>query len=349
MVIIRRLEDKTARAKYRELEEGTGMYLKIDQMKLQKDAVLAAKQYGTEGLKKLLQGKAAKLLRISEQDIQNLIIRRESIDARKKPEIYFIYSVEFEINAKNQRKIGNNKISWSINGVQLSVTEPTEYHFPISGEQPLQHPVVIVGMGPAGLFCGYFLAKQGYRPLILERGKCVEDRQTDVERFWETGVLDTASNVQFGEGGAGTFSDGKLNTLVKDKYGRNQAVLQAFVDCGAGEEILYEAKPHIGTDVLCKVVKNMREEIIRLGGEVRFQSQVTELLIQNKQIYGVVVNGKRVTEIPCEQVVLAVGHSARDTFQMLYEKQIPMEAKAFAVGLRVEHLQRMINADQYGT
>ena len=314
------------------------MYFRIDQMKLQKDAVLTAKQHGTEGLKKLLRGKIAKSLRIPEQEIQNLIIRRESVDARKKPEICFIYSGEFETDTK--------KVQRNSGGMQLSVTEPTEYHFPKSGEGSLKHSIVIVGMGPAGLFCGYFLAKQGYCPLILERGKCVEERQADVERFWETGVLDTVSNVQFGEGGAGTFSDGKLNTLVKDKYGRNQAVLRAFVECGAGEEILYEAKPHIGTDVLCKVVKNMREEILRWGGEVRFQSQVTELQLQDGRVCGVIVNGQE--KLPCEQVVLAVGHSARDTFQMLYEKQIPMEAKAFAVGLRVEHLQRMINADQYG-
>lgn len=314
------------------------MYFRIDQMKLQKDAVLTAKQHGTEGLKKLLRGKIAKSFRIPEQEIRNLIIRRESVDARKKPEICFIYSVEFETDTK--------KVPRNSGGMQLSMTEPTEYHFPKSGEGYLKHPIVIVGMGPAGLFCGYFLAKQGYRPLILERGKCVEERQADVERFWETGVLDTGSNVQFGEGGAGTFSDGKLNTLVKDKYGRNQAVLQAFVECGAGEEILYEAKPHIGTDVLCKVVKNMREEILQRGGEVRFQSQVTELQVQDGKVCSVIVNGQE--KLPCEQVVLAVGHSARDTFQMLYEKQIPMEAKAFAVGLRVEHLQSMINVDQYG-
>lgn len=315
------------------------MYYRMDQIKLQKDAVLKAKQHSTEGLKKLLLARISRLLKLSEADIRELIIRRESIDARKKPEIFFVYSVEFYLEAKRENKTSG--------GVQISPAEPGRYQLPACGEKPLTEQVVIVGMGPAGLCCAYFLAKQGYRPLLLERGKRVEERQADVEKFWETGVLNTASNVQFGEGGAGTFSDGKLNTLVKDKYGRNLAVLQAFAECGAGDEILYEAKPHIGTDVLCKVVKNMREEIQQHGGEVRFNSQVTDIAVENGRVCGVTVNNDQF--IPCSQLVLAVGHSARDTFQMLYEKKIPMEAKPFAVGLRVEHLQRMINADQYGT
>ncbi len=205
---------------------------------------------------------------------------------------------------------------------------------------------MIIGMGPAGLFCAYYLAQHGYAPVILERGEDVDTRQADVEAFWKTGRLKPDSNVQFGEGGAGTFSDGKLNTLVKDKYGRNTEVLKTFVKHGAEPAILYQAKPHIGTDVLSRVVKSMREEILRLGGEVRFHSQVTEVLTANGQVTGVIVNGRE--EIPCEQVVLAPGHSARDTFSMLYEKNFPMTAKPFAVGFRVEHPQSLINVSQYG-
>ncbi|MDE6699625.1 MAG: FAD-dependent oxidoreductase, partial [Acetatifactor sp.] len=234
----------------------------------------------------------------------------------------------------------------NMGGVQIAAAEPTVYRFPQSGSQELQHPIVIVGTGPAGLFCGYFLALHGYCPILLERGKCVEEREQDVKRFWETGVLEPNSNVQFGEGGAGTFSDGKLNTLVKDKNGRNRAVLQAFVDCGAKEEILYEAKPHLGTDVLCRVVRRMREKILEQGGQVRFESQVTDVDIRDGSVRGVEINHENY--LPCEQLVLAVGHSARDTFEMLFQKQIPMEAKSFAVGFRVEHPQELINRSQYG-
>ena len=226
------------------------------------------------------------------------------------------------------------------------LTEKTEYLFPAEGSTQQKHPTVIVGMGPAGLFCGYYLAQHGYAPVILERGADVDARQADVEAFWQTGRLKPDSNVQFGEGGAGTFSDGKLNTLVKDKYGRNTEVLKTFVKHGADPAILYQAKPHIGTDVLSKVVKSMREEILRMGGEVRFHSQMTEILTENGQVTGVKVNGTEV--LPCEQVVLAPGHSARDTFSMLYRKQFPMSAKPFAVGFRVEHPQSLINMSQYG-
>ena len=174
----------------------------------------------------------------------------------------------------------------------------------------------------------------------------MDTRQADVERFWETGKLQPDSNVQFGEGGAGTFSDGKLNTLVKDKYGRNTEVLRTFVRYGADPAILYQAKPHIGTDVLSRIVKSMREEILRLGGEVHFHSQVTEILTEGGHVTGVKINAAE--ELPCEQLVLAPGHSARDTFSMLYENQFPMSAKPFAVGFRVEHPQALINRSQYG-
>jgi len=204
---------------------------------------------------------------------------------------------------------------------------------------------VIVGTGPAGLFCGYLLAEHGYRPNLLERGADVEERTKEVESFWKGGSLNPESNVQFGEGGAGTFSDGKLNTLVKDKDGRNREVLRIFVENGAPEEILYESKPHIGTDILIQVVKNMREKILAWGGEVRFRTKFTSLSVEGSSLTDIFCDTKR---LPCRTLVLACGHSARDTFDMLYHAGMEMEAKSFAVGFRVEHPQKRINFSQYG-
>ena len=286
--------------------------------------------------------KTADMLRIPVQELRSLSIVRQSVDARKKPEIFYSYTVDVELpEAVEDKILRKNK-----GRLQISKADTVKYRFPEAGENRMEHPPVIVGMGPAGLFCAYYLALHGYKPVLLDRGKCVEERQRDVESFWETGVLDTSSNVQFGEGGAGAFSDGKLNTLVKDKDGRNRVVLETFVKFGAKESICYEAKPHIGTDVLCSVVRNMRQEILALGGQVRFESQLTELHILDGRVAGGVVNGEEF--LPCSELVLAVGHSARDTFQMLYEKKVPMDAKAFAVGLRVEHPQSMMNKAQYG-
>lgn len=288
-----------------------------------------------------LRKKTAELLRIPVQDILEMKIIRQSVDARRKPEIFYSYSLDI--------KVGNEaRILHRFQGRENQVcrAQEAEYAFPQSGQKRREGATVIVGMGPAGLFCGYFLALHGYCPILLERGKCVEERQRDVEEFWRTGRLNEESNVQFGEGGAGTFSDGKLNTLVKDRDGRNGVVLETLARFGAGESICYEAKPHIGTDVLRSVVRNMRNEIVRLGGQVRFQSHVTDIEMQNGRVTGVVINGGE--RLACGQLVLAVGHSARDTFAMLYERKVPMEAKAFAVGLRVEHPQSMINESQYG-
>ncbi|MCM1302998.1 MAG: FAD-dependent oxidoreductase [Lachnospiraceae bacterium] len=303
--------------------------LRINQVKIRTD-------HTEQDLRK----KVADMLRIPVGEIRTLTIVRQSIDARKKPEIFYSYTVDVET-------AGEERLLRKMKGrLQISRAEDVKYRFPESGTKESKYLPVIVGMGPAGLFCGYYLALHGYRPILLERGKCVEERQKDVEAFWRTGMLDAASNVQFGEGGAGAFSDGKLNTLVKDKDGRNREVLETFVKFGAKESIRYEAKPHVGTDVLCHVVRNMRQEILALGGQVRFGSQVTKIQIRNGRITGVEINRKET--LPCEQLVLAIGHSARDTFQMLYEKQIPMEAKSFAVGLRVEHPQSMIDESQYG-
>lgn len=286
-----------------------------------------------------LKRKTAKALRISPERIQSLQIVKQSIDARKKPELYYVYTVDVRVQDESQilKKNKNN---------QIMKAPKKRYCFQIKGGQKMSHRPVVIGSGPAGLFCAYMLANAGYRPILLERGAKVEERTQDVNSFWETGRLDPESNVQFGEGGAGTFSDGKLNTLVKDPLGRNRKVLEIFVAHGAPEEILYVNKPHIGTDILTKVVKNMRDSIIRSGGEVYFHSKVTDFLIDGERLRGIMVNDKN--EILCDTVVLAIGHSARDTFEVLHEKKLPMEAKSFAVGVRVEHKQTMINASQYG-
>lgn len=294
---------------------------------------------GEEKLKK----KAAAILRVDEKEILTLQVVKRSLDARKKPDLFYSYVVDAEV--EKEEKIYKKACSGQQAG-NISLVKREPYCFPTErGEQKIKRPV-IVGMGPAGLFCGYYLAKAGFMPIILERGKDVDERQKDVDAFWEKGLLHPESNVQFGEGGAGTFSDGKLNTLVKDKYGRNGEVLRLLCEFGAPQEILYESKPHIGTDILKRVVKGIRQEIERLGGEVCFESQMTDLGIKNNKIEYVEINKNR--RLDTDVVVLAIGHSARNTFQMLYEKGIEMEAKPFAVGFRVEHDQKMINESQYG-
>jgi len=282
----------------------------------------------------------AKALKIKKDGIRSYRIAKRSIDARKKNDIKFVYAIDVETSDEKViiRKVNNNNV--------MSTNE-VPYVFPPSGDEELKRRPVIIGTGPAGLYCGLFLAKHGYRPILLERGEEVQKRMKSVDRFWNTGILDTSSNVQFGEGGAGTFSDGKLNTLVKDPVGRNRKVLEVFVDAGAPSEILYLNKPHIGTDVLSRVVENIREEIKRYGGEVRFGSQVTDIEIENGSVRSVTVNDRE--KIETDIAVLSIGHSARDTFEMLHRKSVPMTQKCFAVGVRIEHPQALINQAQYGT
>lgn len=288
---------------------------------------------------KHLKQKIAALLKIKEEDILKYTIVKKSIDARKKPDLFYSYTVNVLTN-RDKKILQKNKDK------NITNYKSNKYEFPvISSQMPKKRPV-IAGSGPAGLFCAYFLAKAGFCPIVLERGKDVENRQKDVENFWKTGKLNPESNVQFGEGGAGTFSDGKLNTLVKDKDGRNRIVLETFVNFGAPSSILYDTKPHIGTDVLCNILINMRKEIIKLGGEFKFQSKVTDIIVSENKIKGVIINDDQ--EIFCDHLILAIGHSARDTFEMLFNKALPMSAKSFAVGFRVEHPQDMINLNQYG-
>lgn len=280
--------------------------------------------------------KACKKIKIDLSEVRAYELVKKSIDARKKDALTYIYSIDVVL--KQQRKL-------KVKDKDVMVVEKQSYVFPKSGTLSLSKRPVVIGAGPAGLFCAYLLALSGFCPIILERGKPVEDRREDVEKFWESGVLNTQSNVQFGEGGAGTFSDGKLNTVVKDKSGRNRMVLETFVAFGAPEDILYNNKPHIGTDVLFDVIQNMRHKIIALGGTFLFSSCVTDFVIDDGALTKVLVNDG--DELECSVAVLATGHSARDTFFTLYEKNVSMEAKPFAVGFRVEHPQEMINENQY--
>lgn len=282
----------------------------------------------------------AKILHIEEKEIVKAVLVKESIDARKKPQIFLIRVVDVEV--KNQKELEKR-----LKKQKLQYSIPSLKSYPYPEKQETKTKVVVVGSGPAGLFCSYFLALAGQEVVLLERGKPVEDRAKDVELFWKTGELLANSNVSFGEGGAGTFSDGKLNTLVKDKTGRNYAVLETFVKFGANPAILYEAKPHVGTDVLQKVVHSMRVALEELGVKVCFETCMTKVLWDEKQkVTGVELQTGEI--ISCDKVVLAIGHSARDTFYALKEQGLVMEPKAFAVGFRVEHPQDMMNVSQYG-
>ncbi|OPJ61411.1 NAD(P)/FAD-dependent oxidoreductase [Clostridium oryzae] len=280
--------------------------------------------------------KAAKKLRLSIKDIGNVKILKESLDARRKDNIYFNYAVEVECN-------DSEKIVSKLKDKDIMSFEGTFKENVQPGKVKLNHRPIIIGMGPAGMFAGLVLAEYGYKPIIFERGGQVEERTKSIEHFWSSGELDVNSNVQFGEGGAGTFSDGKLTTRIKDP--RCDYVLEEFVKAGAPEEIIYSGKPHIGTDILKIVVKNIREEIKRLGGEVHFNSRLEDIVIKDGQIKAAIVNGN---EICSENIILAIGHSSRDTYEMLNKNGIFMTPKAFAIGVRVEHPQQFIDKAQYG-
>lgn len=285
----------------------------------------------------LLQKEVAKKIGINRQKVRNLSIYKKSIDARKKENINFVYSCDFETDSEEALLRKGSKLS-------LTLTPDMRYLEVEQGSRKLVHRPVIVGTGPAGLFAGLILARRGYRPLLLERGDDVDERKKKIDRFWKTGELDTQSNVQFGEGGAGTFSDGKLTSLIHDRRCRN--VLEAFIEAGAPEDILYKNKPHIGTDILRDTVKKLRQRIIELGGEVRFRSQLTDIKIEDGRLVGIEINAEE--RMDCEVLLLATGHSARDTFEMLYSRGLNISQKAFSIGVRVEHRQSLINRSQYG-
>ena len=269
-----------------------------------------------------------------------------SLDARKKPSLHYTASVTFGDGWSPHRE---KKMLAAARSRKASIEEPVRYSFPECGTAVLRNRPVIVGAGPAGLFAALWLAKLGYAPIVLERGRSVAARTADVERYWKDGSLDTESNVQFGEGGAGTFSDGKLHTQVKDRSGRLRRVLEVFAECGASPEILYWNRPHIGTDVLKTVVTNLSGRIRALGGEIFFETRVDGFVIRDGKLCGVEVTAPDGTRtIDAEAVILAIGHSARDTFAALNGCGVPMTSKDFAVGVRVQHPQDQIQLAQHG-
>lgn len=328
--------------------------IKVSQAAEGEDETSQLKKLAVHKLEDGIRKKKGKL-RISIKDINRLEIVKKSIDARKKTQVSYSYSVRAGLSKDMEQKICAMKLP------DVSMASEKSYRFLPCGDRKPAHPPVIVGMGPAGLFLGLMLSEAGYCPVILEQGGDVDERHLSVENFWKTGNLDIHSNVQFGEGGAGTFSDGKLNTMVKDTIGRNRLVLELFVKYGAPPDILYKNKPHIGTDKLRDIVKNMRKRMQELGADIYFHTKLTDIEIKDGRVVSAEAEyveerenmtasrtGCRTMKIPCEVLVLAIGHSARDTFAMLKEKKLLMERKPFAIGVRVEHPQELINHTQYG-
>jgi len=291
--------------------------------------------FGPEELKR----KAAKALGVSPAALGAVRLLRQSVDARKKSDVRYVCSVGVEA-------AGEEALVRRLHSPSVALWEPQPYRFPgVKRSSPL--PPVVVGMGPAGLFAALFLARNGIPSIVLERGREVDERTSDVEHFWKTGQLSNSSNVQFGEGGAGTFSDGKLNTGTHD--GRIAAVLEEFVRHGAPEDVQWQQKPHVGTDLLRGVVKSIRRELISLGCDVRFESQLTGLRVKDGRLTGIqVMTETGPYTLDCDALVLAPGHSARDTFRMLLDAGVPMESKPFAIGCRIEHEQAAVSRAQYG-
>lgn len=308
--------------------------LRINQIKIpvQKDELPA------------LEKKISKTLRTKQPYTYKIV--RKSLDARDKSNLLHIYTVDIQLegSASVSSKIIDNK--------NIMLTKEGKYQFPYKAEQTGSVRPVIVGAGPAGYFAALQLARAGYKPLVIERGKCVEQRSKDVEAFWQgMQAICANSNVSFGEGGAGTFSDGKLNTGIKDKSGRIQAVIRDFIRFGAPDEIAYLNKPHIGTDVLKQVMQNMRKEICSLGGEILFSNQLVSISHTERGLLNLDIldlDSMECHTVNTSACILAIGHSARDTFAMLKDAGVTMEAKSFAMGLRIEHSQAMVNASQYG-
>ncbi len=284
-----------------------------------------------------LQFEAARMLKIPNSKVHRVKLVRRSVDARKKPDVRIVYTIDVAVDGSEEKILRNSRCK------RAAIAPVSFYRVPKTTAVDADRPVV-VGFGPAGMFSALVLSLAGLRPIVLERGEDAVSRNEKVQHFFKTGQLDPNSNVQFGEGGAGTFSDGKLNTGVNNP--RIGWILEQFVAAGAREDILFDAKPHVGTDVLLTVVQNIRKRIISLGGQVRFSSHVTGINRQNGKLVGLkLANGE---EISCTKAIFAIGHSARDTFSMLYDLGISMDAKPFAMGVRIEHRQEMIDCVQYG-
>jgi uncharacterized FAD-dependent dehydrogenase len=286
-----------------------------------------------------MQSAVLKKLRIESQELLSIKIIRSSLDARKKHKIRRVYTVRVETAGEK------NILERFTKDRQVTKAKEAVYTTPVLLKKPEKLRPLVIGTGPAGLFAGLVLAEAGLGPLLLERGKPVKERTQDTFQFWKNRNLNTESNVQFGEGGAGTFSDGKLQTRVKDKANRDKKVLNELVKAGAPKEILYENKPHLGTANLVKIIQSLKEKIIKLGGEYKFQSRVDDLILEGEQIKGLLLGGGE--EIYSDFVVLAIGHSARDTFEMLARRGVKLEAKPFSIGFRIEHPQTLIDQNQY--
>lgn len=284
-----------------------------------------------------IEGQILKQLRISPEDLIHWEIKKESLDARKSAP-FVVYTIDCEV--KNEKNIiaKNNTLQ----------TAPNEdYVFPqtLPGMNPLANRPVIIGFGPAGMFAAWLLSEMGYQPIVFERGAEVDQRTIDIESYWNGKPLNLESNVQFGEGGAGTFSDGKLTTRIKDP--RAKTVLDIFVQKGAPKEIKYRNKPHIGTDILKPTVKKMRQDLIQKGATIHFNTKVEKLFFKDEKLQSLVLSTGEI--IDAEVAILAIGHSARDTVEMLHENQIKMSPKPFAIGVRIEHPQKLVNTSQYSS
>lgn len=339
---------------------------RITQVKVSLDGIL--KKCSREAVKggiitgeeeELVKEAVCKLLHIKDiSEIKEFTIVRRALDARKEERTKYTYTVECLLPGKTFSQAAMEKMNITrISSRRQEDRENPAPEYPEDGRKQdgrtsrmtCKTRPVVAGMGPAGLFCAYELAMAGNPPVLIERGAPVEERTRDVKHFWESGILNTESNVQFGEGGAGTFSDGKLNTLVKDKTGRNRQVLETFAALGAPADILYQQKPHIGTDCLHGVIVRMRKKLLELGCEIHFHTRLLDIRVKEGKLRQIVVmeNGIR-KDMDCETLVLATGHSARDTFFMLQGKAVLMEQKPFAIGVRMEHSQEMIDDNQYG-
>lgn len=344
--------------------------IRVNNIKLTPSEKYCFRESKEHGLSKAIMAEIRRLiikkLRISAERLLKLTIYKQSIDARKKEDVKVVFSIDVEIKDENVliKKNRDKDVQIIENSYRKSVN--TSYTSVEVGKKNTDQKVIVVGAGPAGLMCALRLAQAGQKPILLERGEDVDSRLKSVEDFWQGKPLNPSSNVQFGEGGAGTFSDGKLNTMVKDKEGYMKEVYRIFIENGADESIMYINKPHIGTDKLKNIVKSIREKIIEFGGEVRFSTQVTDIVLDKEKkvdldyniddsndskqkiikVKGVIISDG--SQIECDYLVLALGHSARDTFEMIKSKGVYMEQKPFAIGVRVQHPRDYIDTQQYG-